>query len=309
MSDTSIIKLPADRPVPPLTIALLAAVKEACEKLGARFVLAGATARDVQFEHRYGMRALSATKDVDVAVCAVSWAFHQQLIDALLATGQFTDDKKARQKLHFQRDGDAHSTQLDLVPFGPLEEPTGSITWEPERDFVMNVLGFEEAVDTADLIDIGGDLVVPVVTIPAFVLLKLMAWSDRRARQNNDALDLFFVLSNYFHAGNQDRVFDEATDLLTACDFDVDIGCAGLLGRETLALARAETRAAVAAILQTDETYAALKDDLIRIAARHLIGADVGQVEVLLDAFRAQFIVEQSAGQPPEGTDDTGTPD
>src|SRR5690349_13521677 len=113
MSDTSIIKLLADRTVPPLTIALLAAVKDACGKLGARFVLAGATARDVQFEHRYGIRALSATRDVDVAVCVVSWALHQQLIDALLATGQFRDDKKATQKLYFARDGDAHSTQLD----------------------------------------------------------------------------------------------------------------------------------------------------------------------------------------------------
>lgn len=291
MSNTSIVKLPDDRPVQPLTIALLAVVKAACEKLGARFVLAGATARDIQFEHRHGMRALTATRDVDVAVCAVSWTFHQQLVDELLATGQFKDDKKARQKLHFQREGDAHSTQLDLVPFGPLEEPAGSITWEPERDFVMNVLGFDEAVNTADLIDIGGELVVPVVTIPAFVLLKLMAWCDRHARQNNDALDLYFVLSHYAHAGNQDRVFDAAPDLLAACDFNVDVACAGLLGRETLALARAETRTAIAAILQT-ETYSMLKDDLIRVAARHLIGADVEHIEQLLDAFKAQFKVD-----------------
>ena len=36
----------------------------------------------------------------------------------------------------------------------------------------MTVLGFREAVDTAEPVDIGEDLVVPVVTLPAFVLLK-----------------------------------------------------------------------------------------------------------------------------------------
>jgi predicted nucleotidyltransferase len=52
-------------------------------------------------------------------------------------------------------------------------------------------------------VDIGEDLVVPVVTLPAFVLLKLFAWKDRRLLKNTDAGDILFVLRNYFPARRQ----------------------------------------------------------------------------------------------------------
>lgn len=206
MNASLIVKVPAERPVAPLAIALLAAVKTACETLGTRFVLAGATARDIQFLHLHGVKAPTATRDVDVEVCAISWEFHQRLIDELLATGQFTRDAKAQQKLIFRRNGDTYGVQLDLVPFGPLEAPPGDIAWPPDGDIVMNVLGFQEAVDTAQEVDIGEGVVVPVVTIPAFVLLKLMAWQDRRTQKSTDASDLLFVLRQFFSAGNEMRL-------------------------------------------------------------------------------------------------------
>lgn len=57
MNAISQAKVPAERPVHPLTVALLATVKEACERLSTRFVLAGATARDIQFLHVHGVKA------------------------------------------------------------------------------------------------------------------------------------------------------------------------------------------------------------------------------------------------------------
>ena len=115
----------------------------------------------------------------------------------------------------------------------------------------MTVLGFQEAIDTAQRVEIGEGLLVPVVSIPAFVLLKLMAWRDRRTIKNTDASDLLFVLRNYFHAGNEERVYDEALDLLEACDFKVEIACAGLLARDARDVALAGTRDAVRALLQS----------------------------------------------------------
>jgi predicted nucleotidyltransferase len=290
MNASSITRLPPERPVDPLAISLLAAIKAACERLDTRFVLAGATARDIQFMHLHGVRAPTATRDVDVAVCAVSWQFHQRMIDELLATGEFIRDAKAQQKLIFQRKSDTHGLQLDLVPFGPIEAPPGEIVWPPDGDFVMNVLGFQEAVDTAQQIEIGAGVVVPVATIPAFVLLKLMAWQDRRTKKNTDASDLLFVLRQYFHAGNDVRVYDEAMDLLGACNYDVRIACAGLLGREARDVAQPETRAAVRAILQTPAILALLKADLIARAATLAFGEFVDDSDDLLDAFAAQFL-------------------
>lgn len=290
MNASSITSLPPERPVEPLTIPLLAAVKVACERLSTRFVLAGATARDIQFMHLHGVRAPTATRGVDLAICAVSWKFHQRMIDELLATGEFTRDAKAQQKLIFKRKGDTHDVQLDLVPFGPIEAPPGEIAWPPGGDIVMNVLGFQEAVDTAQQIEIHAGVVVPVVTIPAFVLLKLMAWQDRRTKKNTDASDLLFVLRQYFHAGNDVRVYNDALDLLDACDYNAEIACAGLLGRDARDVARPETRAAVRAILQTPEKLSLLKADLVARAATLAFGEFVDDSDALLDAFAEQFL-------------------
>ncbi|MGF6851740.1 nucleotidyl transferase AbiEii/AbiGii toxin family protein [Paraburkholderia sp. CI3] len=295
MNASSISKVPADRPVHPLTIALLAAVKDACQKLGTRFVLAGATARDIQFLHLHGVKAPTATRDVDVAVCAVSWEFHQRLVVELLATGQFTHNAKAQQQLIFRREPGEYGVQLDLVPFGPIETPPGAIAWPPNGDIVMNVLGFEEAVETAQQVDIGEGLVVPVVAIPAFVLLKIMAWQDRRNEKNTDASDLLFTLRQFFFAGNDVRVYDEAMDLLEACEFKVEIAAAGLLGRDARETAHPQTREAVGRILQTPGTYAALKADLVARAATFMFGEFVDDSDDLLDAFRTQFLFGSSA--------------
>ncbi|CAD6556907.1 hypothetical protein LMG28727_06231 [Paraburkholderia kirstenboschensis] len=295
MNVSSIIKVPAERPVPPVTTALLAAVKDACQRLGTRFVLAGATARDIQFLHLHGVKAPTATRDVDVAVCAVSWESHRRLIDELLGTGQFTRDRKAQQQLIFRREADGYGMQLDLVPFGPLEAPPGAIAWPPDGDTVMNVLGFQEAVETAHQVDVGEGLVVPVVTVPAFVLLKLMAWHDRRHVKNTDASDLLFVLRQFFFAGNDVRLYDEAMDLLEACDFNVQLACAGLLGRDARDVAYPEVRDAVRAILQTPETYATLKKDLVARAATLMFGEFVDDSDDLLEAFKAQFVIDAPA--------------
>ena len=114
-------KVPAERPVHPLTIELLADVARACETLGTQFVLTGASACDIQLWHLHGIKAPVTTRDVDVAVCALSWEFHHRLVDTLLASGNFQRDPKAQQKLLFQRETDAFGVELDLVAFGSLE--------------------------------------------------------------------------------------------------------------------------------------------------------------------------------------------
>jgi predicted nucleotidyltransferase len=156
----------------------------------------------------------------------------------------------------------------------------------------MTVLGFQEAVETAQLVEIGEGLVVPVVSLPAFVLLKLMAWKDRRTIKNTDASDLLFVMRKYFYAGNEERVYEEALDLLEASDFNVEIACAGMLARDARDVAKDATREAVRAMLQSPETYATLQADLLGRAVTHMFGDMVDDSHALLEAFRAQFLID-----------------
>ncbi|MGF6241051.1 putative nucleotidyltransferase [Paraburkholderia sp. GAS38] len=111
------LKVSVERPVEPLTIALLRDVKGACAQLGTRFVLAGATARDILMWHLHDIKAPVATRDVDVAVCAVSWEFHDMLIDLLLQTQRFRRHPKQQQKFLFKRSPDDYEIEHNR-PFG-----------------------------------------------------------------------------------------------------------------------------------------------------------------------------------------------
>ncbi|AJY13585.1 nucleotidyl transferase AbiEii/AbiGii toxin family protein [Burkholderia dolosa] len=290
ISRTRPLEVDPHRPLEPAALALLQAVGTACARVDAAFVVAGATARDILMWHVYGIRPVRATRDVDVAVCAVSWPFHAGLVDALVATGRFARAPKQQQKLLFDSGGAGWRTELDLVPFGPLEAPPGEIAWPPRGEFVLNVLGFQEAVDTALPVAIGGGTVVPVASLPALALLKLLAWKDRRARQNNDAYDLLFLLTHFHDAGNRERVWDAAPDLLQTHEFQPELAAAALLARDAKRIASPPTYDAVRALLSDHATYATLGRDLLARAFALVPGELVDDAHPYLDAFRDEFL-------------------
>jgi len=122
--------------VHPVTAALLVHVKEAAHRLSVPFVVAGATARDLVLWHVHGVRADRATRDVDVAVCAISWDAYAALIAGLGRTGLFRAINGAQQTLVFDDPNVGRPVPLDLVPFGELEAPEGSVAWPPRGDVV-----------------------------------------------------------------------------------------------------------------------------------------------------------------------------
>ncbi|WP_321860905.1 nucleotidyl transferase AbiEii/AbiGii toxin family protein [Burkholderia cenocepacia] len=295
MTDTSPtrpLEIDARRPLEPAAVALLQAVGGACARLDAAFVVAGATARDILMWHVHGIRPVRATRDVDVAVCAVNWPFHERLVDALVATGQFARAPKHRQKLLFDSGSPGFRTELDLVPFGPLETPPGEIVWPPGGDFVLNVLGFQEAVDTALAVSIGAGITVPVASLPALVLLKLLAWKDRRARQNSDAYDLLFLLTHFHDAGNRERIWEVAPDLVERHGFQPELAAAALLARDAKRIALPHTRDAIHALLSDDATYAMLGQDLQARAFALLPGEFNDDADRYLNAFRSGFLAD-----------------
>ncbi|MGF6768977.1 putative nucleotidyltransferase [Paraburkholderia sp. GAS199] len=176
MSSTSInLKVSDERPVHPAITALLAHVRDAAHRLGVKFVVAGATARDLLLWHVHGIKADRATRDVDVAVCAVSWNAYGDLIADIEQTGLFRERVGAQQTLVFDDPRAGHRVALDLVPFGELEDPAGAVAWPPRGEIVMNVLGFREAIETSVGIELDLNLTVPVVSLPSLALLKILA--------------------------------------------------------------------------------------------------------------------------------------
>nr|WP_328807278.1 nucleotidyl transferase AbiEii/AbiGii toxin family protein [Paraburkholderia elongata] len=266
-------------------------MSEATRGINTPFVVAGATARDILLWHVYGQRPDRATSDVDVAVCAVSWDAHESLIAALEATGCFKRDENAQQRLIFTDPAVGRSMPLlDLVPFGQIEQPEGSIAWPPAGETVMNVLGFQEAVDTAVEVEIHEGLAVPVVTLPALALLKILAWKDRRALTNKDASDLLVLLRNYLEAGNTERIWEVGEGLLKQHEFDLTLAACGLLGRDARAVALAATTEAIDAILTDHTTYDLLRGDVLARAAGQMFDDYADGSEDALSAFRSGFL-------------------
>jgi predicted nucleotidyltransferase len=133
------------------------------------------------------------------------------------------------------------------------------------------------------------------VTLPALAVLKVLAWKDRRAENNKDASHLLTLLRNYLDAGNQERIWEVAQDLLTEHEFDLTLAACGLLGRDARGIALAATTEAVGTILADPSTYERLRSDVVARASGPMIDDFVDGSEGALSAFRTAFLTAPKA--------------
>jgi predicted nucleotidyltransferase len=192
------------------------------------FLLIGATARDVMFK-AFGVTSERATADVDFAFVVASWENFIDLRAALLASARFVPHEK--QSIHKLRHA-ATQHQLDIVPFGVIEDARRKVLIPPENDFEFDCFGIQEAYAGRVDVALPGPVIAQVASIPALAILKIMAFNDRKhTLPGRDASDLMALIRNYLVCGNMDRFFAGHADLC-GDDFDYDFGCAQLLARD-----------------------------------------------------------------------------
>jgi predicted nucleotidyltransferase len=238
-----------DKPVNPVILEILTAVQAATREVGCPYLLVGATARDMLMTHVFGIDVRRATHDVDFAIALESWDQFHELKATLLASGDFTTAADKVHLLHYKFAEYGNTFPLDLIPFGGVEQDAHQIAWPPDMNVVMNVTGYAEALASALDVDTGDGRVIRVVSISSLAALKLLAWNDRGLQDNKDAQDLFFLLKHYHEAGNHDRMWDEAIDLLEACGYDLSLASATLLGQDTSVLLHEDSLRTLLAIL------------------------------------------------------------
>lgn len=68
---------------------------------------------------------------------------------------------------------------MDLLPFSKAIAPEGRL--DLGQDLAFNMVGFAHAVAAAIQVPIADELVLPVAPLPLYVLLKLVAFNDRKA--------------------------------------------------------------------------------------------------------------------------------
>lgn len=217
---------------------------EVIEDLQISYFLIGATARDLILKFGYGIQTIRATKDIDFGIAVNSWNDYDTLKSAMIATNQFIDDRQP-QRLR----GIDKQTWIDIVPFGKIESPNGQIAWQA-TETVMTTHGFKEAFDSSVTVKIADDLNIKIVSLAGFVLLKFIAWSDRKNLK--DLQDIFLVMREYLDAGNRERIYGIDNDLLNA-DFNNDFASSEMLGRDIKILLTEDTKQIMAKIFANSE--------------------------------------------------------
>ncbi len=92
----------------------------------------------------------------------------------------------------------------------------------------MNILGLEEAFTNTELIIID-NIEIRVADIDAFIVLKLLAWNNRR--ENKDLKDIITVLLKSPNEEDEQQVYDEFIDEIIEGRFEVDEAAIIFIGR------------------------------------------------------------------------------
>jgi predicted nucleotidyltransferase len=104
------------------------------------YFLVGAFARDMHFSNRLENLNFRRTNDIDLAVCINHEDRYNEVIDALIETGLFVRDEKEIIKLYYKG-----SIEVDLIPFGEIENEKREVKLTKPIAFTLQMPGFLEA--------------------------------------------------------------------------------------------------------------------------------------------------------------------
>ncbi|WP_369920103.1 hypothetical protein AB8E32_17375 [Marinomonas polaris] len=271
---SSIYKL--QHPLNPAFEPVLNIIIDVTTQLDVPYFIAGATARDLLLFHVFGRDPGRKTHDIDTAILVSGWDSFASVKSALLDSG--LSETKLPHRLMYESSG----LPIDIIPFGSIADKTGEIQWPPEHVVTMSVTGFQEAFDHAVLVDIGQGVSVRVTSLAGLVLLKLMAWQERRLETNKDITDFLTILTEYPNV-EFDRLYD---DFIPAekLNYDIERQGAFLLGHDlNMILSHPNTNSKTLSqlvALQTSQSEMFI-NDLLKIGC----GLDPDQIEQRLADF------------------------
>ena len=159
------------RPLDPVTLHILSVVNRVAAELELPYIVVGATARDLLLFHVFGIPVTRATADVDFAVAMDSWERFRELRAALLTSGHFREGK-TEHRVYLKAASVENEIPIDLIPFGGVAE-ADVIHWPPDRETVMAVIGFEDAIAAAVHVQVDAGLTIPVASLAGIAVLKL----------------------------------------------------------------------------------------------------------------------------------------
>ncbi|MDD2462758.1 MAG: nucleotidyl transferase AbiEii/AbiGii toxin family protein [Desulfobulbus sp.] len=236
--------------IDPERVAVLRSIKDVAEALNIPFFVVGAFAREVIFEYIHQIPSPRITEDIDIGVEVASWEEFQVLKTTLLERKILTATKT-----HHRFVTNKSSIIVDILPYGGITDETKQISWPPDHDMVMSMMGFEEAYRSALNVRLSNKpvLEIPLPSVPALAILKLVSWNDAYPTRERDAQDLLFILENYDATGIEAQLYDAYIPLLTEEEYDTKLASVRLLGRDIAHLCGPETLNTLTTILNREK--------------------------------------------------------
>lgn len=232
------------------TVTTLSIVKKVADALHIPFFIIGASARDFILKHCYGIESRRMTMDIDLGIEVESWEQFNKLTESLLSTPKISSVTKP-QKFRCE------SVLLDIIPFGEITDKNRRISWPPEHEIFMNMLGFKEACENSITVRLSSfpELDIKLPSLPGLALMKIISWKEQFPERKKNAEDLLLIMQKYERAGNLDRLYDKEQELLKEENFDVINAGIRLLGRDMAKITDPNTLSAVRNILdgETEE--------------------------------------------------------
>jgi predicted nucleotidyltransferase len=186
-------------------------------------MVVGARCRDI-FQSALGYDfPLRTTTDIDLGLAVRNWTAYDELADVLPGVGN------TGIRFHVA------NMVADLMPFGPVEDPSGTVT-PPSRHEPMNVWGFVETFESSLPLQLPNAGRIRIPALAGYTALKLAAWLDRSAvGEYKDASDIGAAVYWYSQSPEIETFAYETThgqDLLVLEELDPAAAACRLLGEE-----------------------------------------------------------------------------
>jgi len=230
------------------TIDVFETIANVAESLDVPFFVVGAAARDIILTYGYDIDTIRATRDIDFGVQVSDWDQYKNLTESLVATGEFRYSGEVQRLLY------KDSLRIDIIPFGPIANRDNTLSWPPDHEIEMSILGFEESYNHSLTVRLRSNPVLDIqfAAPGGLALMKIISWGDKYPTRDRDAKDLALLMRTYIDAGNAERLFNEEVDLVEKDDFDYVLAGARLLGRDIAAILNRNTAKTVTEILNRE---------------------------------------------------------
>lgn len=215
--------------IEPGLVPVVTDLERGLRELGVRFGIIGALVPELLLSARPPRR----THDVDVVAVIATIPDFEALKQRLGAYG-FSPTSAPYQLRHL------NGGRADILPVGENVAPGGRL--DLGDGFDLNMAGFDHVVPNALSIPIEQGPTLPVAPLPLYVLLKLVAFTDRKA--SKDLGSVLHCLEHYLEEDDRRYTVDH-----DGAGVPYDYTCAYLLGIDGQPFLDAPLRQAVTTIL------------------------------------------------------------